>query len=49
MPLVGSRLHGYVHDAAAGLPELRGIVAGLNGILLNRIRAGLVLLNEALT
>ena len=49
MKLVGARLHRYVHDGVACLPILRGVVAGLNGPFLNRIRSRLVLLRGALS
>src|SRR6516164_2699081 len=40
--LVGARLHSEVKKPATRLPELRGVIAGLDGDLLNRLDAGLV-------
>ena len=41
MVLVRARLHRHIEVAAAGLAELRCIVAGLNRYFLNRVDAGL--------
>ena len=39
--LVGPRFHDDIEQAAAGLPKFRGIIAGLDGHFLNRVRTGL--------
>ena len=48
VPLIGARLHGHIHDAAARLPELGGVIADLNGPLLDGVGSRLVLLDQAL-
>ena len=45
--LIGAGSHGDIDVAAAHLPVLRGVIAGLNSDLLNRIHAGLGLRRNA--